>query len=121
MPAWIVTAADRIRDISNFFQKVDMSDIIQIDSDIQLPCQLKIFCRRCIGRKHNFIAFKTNGIGHLQFRIRRTIRTAAFLMQYFQYCRVRGSFNGKIFFKTLIPGKRLIHTTRSFTNSRFII
>ena len=121
MPARIIAAADRIRYISHFFQKINMGDIIQIDSYIQLPGQLKILCRRSIGGKHNFVAFEADRIRHQQLRIRRTICTAAFLMQYFQYCRVRSSLDGKIFFEPLIPGKGFIYSACRFANSRFII
>ena len=64
MPARVVAAAHGIGNISHALQKVNMGNIIQIYSGIKFACQLKIFGRRIVGRKHNFITLKANRISH---------------------------------------------------------
>ena len=64
MPARVVAAAHGIGNISHALQKVNMGNIIQIYSGIKFTCQLKIFGRRIVGRKHNFVTLKANRISH---------------------------------------------------------
>ena len=121
MSAGIVTAADCFRNVGNLFQKVNMSNIIQIDGYIQFTSQFKVLCRSCIGGEHNLALLKAYGIAHLQLGIGGTVGTAALFAQNLQQIGVRCSLYCEIFFETIVPGKSLVHQTRGATDAGLII
>ena len=121
MSAGIVTAADCFRNVGNLFQKVNMSNIIQIDGYIQFTSQFKVLCRSCIGGEHNLALLKAYGIAHQKLGIGGAVGTAALFAQNLQQIGVRCSLYCEIFFKTLIPGKGLVHQTRGATDAGLII
>ena len=121
MSAGIVTAADGFRNVGNLLQKVNMSNIIQIDGYIQFTSQFKVLCRSCIGGEHNLALLKAYGIAHLQLGIGGTVGTAALFAQDLEQIGVRCSLYCEIFFKALVPGKSLVNQTRGATDAGLII
>ena len=65
--AGIVTATDLFRQMAqSLFQKIDMSDIVQIDDGSQLVSQLEILSRCIIGREHDIVSSAAHSLGQHQ-------------------------------------------------------
>ena len=65
--AGIVTAADLFRQMAqSLFQKIDMSDIVQIDDGSQLVSQLEILSRCIVGREHDIVSSTAHSLGQHQ-------------------------------------------------------
>ena len=98
-----------------------MGNIIKVNDRTKLCSQL-ILCSRCyVGRKHDFIFFKSHRIGKHQLRVRRAVASAVIFTQHFDQCRVWVRFHCKILTKSRIPGKSFLYRFRILTNSFFIV
>ena len=114
-------AADGFWDGSYLFQEFDHGEIIQVDDGSQLVGFLHIFHRGIIGREHDFMALEPAHIGKYQFRIGRTVGTAAFFLHDPQDPRQRRGLHGKVFLEALVPGKSLVDAAHRFSDALFII
>ena len=121
MTTGIVTAANGFRDICHLFQEVDVSNIVQVNGNIQFASKLEIFCRSCVRGEHNLAFFETNCIGHQKFGVGRAVRTATFFVQNFEDGRVGSSFYSEIFFEAFVPTKCLVYKTSSFADACFVV
>ena len=84
MTTRIKTAADSCWNVCNLLKKINMGNIVKVDCYIQLARQPEVFCRRHIGRKHNFAFFETNSVSHQKLCIRGAVSAAAFFAQNLQ-------------------------------------
>ena len=121
MSARVVAAAYSIRNIGHLFQKVDMSDIVQINGDIQLARQLEVLRRGSIGGEHNLAFLEAHSVAHQQLGIGGAVSAAALLAQDLQQIGVGSCFNCEIFLEALIPRESLVQQTCSTTNASLII
>ena len=120
--AWIITATDRLRNISDrFFNCFNMSNIIQIDNATDFIC-ITEFCFWCIiRRKHDITFFAADCFGQHQFCHRRTVTSTAIFLKNLNQIRIRSCFYCKKFFKSFIPCKSFFQCFCIFANSFFVI
>ena len=78
--ARIEPAADGLRDLPNgFLQKINMSNIVQIDDRPQFMGIDKLFRRRVVGGKHNIFPHCSHGLGEHKLCIGRAVAPAPVL------------------------------------------
>src|SRR5699024_8785123 len=119
---WIKTAADSLWNSSDgFFQKRNMGNVVQVDRRSHLIGIPKFFCRGIVGRKHNVFSCAAYGFGQHQFCIRGAVTTKSILPKNLDQERIGRCFNSKVFFKTFIPGKSLLHSPGIFSYAFFIV
>ena len=119
--ARIKTAADCSWNVCYLLKEINMGNIVKIDCYIQLTRQSEVFCRRYIGREHDFTFFEANSVSHQKFCIRGAVSAAAFFTQNLQQTWIWCCFHGKIFFEAFIPGKSLHDFAGIFADTFFVI
>ena len=121
MPAGVKTAADRFGNPCNFFQKIHMGQVVQVDDDSHLFSQLHVFHRRFVRTEHYIGPCKAHSMAHFQFRQGRAVCPAAFFFQDLQDVRVRRGFHGKIFFEPFVPAECPVYQTGRPADSRLVV
>ena len=104
--AWIITTADRLRNITDsFLYSFNMCDIIKVDDPTDLICIAELCLRCIIRRKHDITFFAADCFGKHQFSHRGTVTSTSVLLKNLDQIWIRCCFNCEEFFKSFIPCK----------------
>ena len=120
--ARIKAAADRLGDgPRNVLKELDVADVVKVDDGAQLVGELKVRCRRVVGREHDVVSRDTQRAGDHELGIARAIAAAAVFVENGDERRVGICLDGKVFLKARVPCEGVAHLLHVAADARLVV
>ena len=120
--ARIKAAADRLGDgPRNVLKELDVADVVKVDDGAQLVGELKVRCRRVVGREHDVVSRDTQRAGDHELGIARAIAAAAVFIENGDERRVGIGLDGKVFLKARVPCEGVAHLLHVAADARLVV
>ena len=120
--ARIKAAADRLGDgACNALKELNVADVIKVDDGAQLVGELKVRCRRVVGREHDVVSRDAQRAGDHELGIARAIAAAAVFVENGDERRVGIGLDGKVFLKARVPCKGVAHFLHVAADARLVV
>ena len=118
----VETAGNLFGDVSDgLLQKVNVSDVVQIDGGPQLVRQDELLCRGVVGGEHDLVPPEPAAVGHHQLSQGGAVHPAALLPEELQNLGVGGGFHGEILLEARIPGEGFVQRPGVFPDAPLVV